>query len=78
MIGHCIYSAGVIELIATLIQMNEGFVHPNLNLENPLDKFVNFIGKVVLPDVKINYAISNSFGFGGINSCILVKKFSSI
>lgn len=75
MIGHCVYSAGVIELITTLIQMNEGFCHPNINLDDPIDSYVNFTGKEALAEVKINYAISNSFGFGGINSSILVKRY---
>ncbi|GAX59170.1 beta-ketoacyl-ACP synthase [Candidatus Scalindua japonica] len=74
LIGHCIYSAGVVELIATLIQMKEGFYHPDINLDDPIDRQVNFVGKKVLTDVKINYALSNSFGFGGINSSILVKN----
>ncbi|MCP4715434.1 MAG: hypothetical protein GY868_09970, partial [Deltaproteobacteria bacterium] len=35
MTGHCLYSAGLVEAIATICQMEGDFVHPNLNLENP-------------------------------------------
>jgi malonyl-ACP decarboxylase len=68
--GHCLYSAGVVEAIATLIQMRDGFVHPNRNLDNPIDNRVRFSGSVSLP-AQIEMAMSNSFGFGGINSSII-------
>ncbi len=71
--GHCLYSAGVVEAIASIIQMQEGFVHPNINLDNPIDRACLFSGSVSAPE-KIEIAMSNSFGFGGINSSIILKK----
>ncbi len=71
--GHCLYSAGVVEAIASIIQMQEGFVHPNLNLDNPIDTACRFSGSVSAPE-KIEIAMSNSFGFGGINSSIILGK----
>jgi malonyl-ACP decarboxylase len=71
--GHCLTAAGVIEAIATIIQMKEGFLHPNLNLDQPLDETCRFVGRVKQP-AAINIAMSNSFGFGGINSSIVLKK----
>lgn len=68
--GHCLWSAGIIEAIATLIQMKEGFVHPNINLDNPIDDKCRFAGKQK-EKVTIETAMSNSFGFGGINSSII-------
>jgi malonyl-ACP decarboxylase len=73
MTGHCLYSAGVVEAIAAIIQMKEGFVHPNLNLERPIDSECKFSGPVWIPS-EIRTAMSNSFGFGGINTSIILKK----
>jgi len=71
--GHCLYSAGVVEAIASIIQMQDGLLHPNLNLDNPIDTSCRFSGSVSAP-AKIEIAMSNSFGFGGINSSIILKK----
>jgi malonyl-ACP decarboxylase len=71
--GHCLYSAGVVEAVAVIMQMNEGYLHPNANLENPIDEDLNFVRETAISrDFKI--AISNSFGFGGINTSIVLKK----
>lgn len=71
--GHCLYSAGIVEAIATIIQMNEGFLHPNLNLIDPINKEGRFVGQTAQND-NINVAMSNSFGFGGINTSIVLGK----
>ncbi|MDR3602273.1 MAG: beta-ketoacyl synthase N-terminal-like domain-containing protein [Desulfosporosinus sp.] len=71
--GHCLYSAGVIEAIATIIQMNEGFVHPNINLDNPIEYDFKFCGKE-LSQADIQIALSNSFGFGGINTSLVLQR----
>jgi malonyl-ACP decarboxylase len=74
--GHCIYAAGVIEFIACAIQMNEGFLHPNLNLANPLDHRLNFAGATTrVLDAK--FALSNGFGFGGFNSSLVLERGGS-
>jgi len=71
--GHCLYSAGIVEAIATIIQMNKGFVHPAKNLESPILEGFLFSSKTsALVDMK--YTLSNSFGFGGINSSVLFKN----
>ena len=71
--GHCLCSAGVVEAISTIIQMSDGFIHPNLNLENPIDEECKFSGGISI-DEPINIAMSNSFGFGGINTSIIFKR----
>jgi 3-oxoacyl-(acyl-carrier-protein) synthase len=72
MIGHCLSAAGVVELIATVIQMRESFVHPTINQEEP-DPAIDLD---VVPNAgrahTIGLALSNSFGFGGINSCVVI------
>ncbi len=71
--GHCLYSAGLVEAIATVLQMNEGFLHPNLNLLQPICEDLQFCGPEAI-NQSIDLALSNSFGFGGINTSIVLKK----
>lgn len=75
MIGHCLFSAGIIEAIAVILQMQEGFIHPNLNLHTPILDGINFAGGEMITD-NVQMALSNSFGFGGINTSIVLKKYN--
>ena len=71
--GHCLYSAGLLEAVVTVLQMEAGFIHANINLEDPIERSLNFVGDEALQkDVPV--AISNSFGFGGINSCLVFSQ----
>ena len=75
MIGHLLGAAGAVELVATIKSMEEGVLHPTVNYEFPdpecdLDFVPNQKRKA---DIKT--AFSNSFGFGGHNITIAVKKF---
>jgi malonyl-ACP decarboxylase len=72
LIGHCLYSAGVVEAVATLIQMTDGFLHPNANLENPIDAECRFAGTIP-EERRTRLALSNAFGFGGINTSIVIE-----
>jgi malonyl-ACP decarboxylase len=71
--GHCLNSAGVVEMIATVIQMNDGFIHPNLNLDNPIHPTARFAGATAVRE-PIRVAMSNAFGFGGINTSIVLRR----
>lgn len=71
--GHCFSASGVIELIACVLQLNAGFLHPNRNLECPIDPRLRFAGKTAEP-LNVNFALSNGFGFGGFNSSIVIRK----
>jgi malonyl-ACP decarboxylase len=73
LIGHCLSAAGVIEVIATIIQLRKGFIHPNINLHQAINSKCNFSGSKAVKGV-FKTALSNSFGFGGINSAIVLKK----
>ncbi|OYO76131.1 hypothetical protein CG709_16105 [Lachnotalea glycerini] len=75
LIGHCFYAAGVMEAIASIIQMKEGFLHPNKNLDHPISKGFRFVGND-REEKQIDIAMSNSFGFGGINTSIVLKYCS--
>ena len=72
-IGHCLNSAAIAEAISVIIQTQNGFLHSNRNLENTINERVMLI-EGSCKDTNIEYAVSNSFGFGGINSSIVLKK----
>lgn len=72
--GHGLTAAGMVECIATLVQMNEGFLHPSKNLSDPITDRIAWIrDQPVL--AQLNYAMSNSFGFGGINTSVIFKNY---
>jgi len=71
--GHCVTAAGIVEFIATLLQMKAGFCHPTHNLFNPVDITLNWVKQTAV-EAQINYAISNSFAFGGINAALVIGK----
>jgi malonyl-ACP decarboxylase len=71
--GHCFSASGVIELIATVVQLNNGFVHPNRNLDSPIDPELKLVSVKAEP-LNAEYALSNGFGFGGLNSSVVVRK----
>lgn len=73
LVGHTLSAAGVVEALATLIQMNEGFLHPNPNLDEPIRPGVRLVGTTCEP-VRAELALSNSFGFGGINTSIVLAR----
>lgn len=75
MTGHLLGAAGGIEAIATVMAIKEGIIPPTINYENPDEECdLNYTpNKAVKRD--INYALSNSLGFGGHNASILIKKY---
>ncbi|XP_024970116.1 3-oxoacyl-[acyl-carrier-protein] synthase II, chloroplastic-like [Cynara cardunculus var. scolymus] len=76
MIGHLLGAAGAVEAIATVKAIQTGWLHPNINLENPdvgVDKEVLVGAKKEQCNIKV--ALSNSFGFGGHNSSILFAPY---
>lgn len=74
MTGHECWMAGASELIYSYLMMRDGFIAPNLNFENPDDysRELNIIPETIQGD--LNVILSNSFGFGGTNSAIVMKK----
>lgn len=75
MIGHLLGAAGAVEIIATVLSMRNNVAPPTLNQEVPdIECDLDYIPNVARK-MKINAAISNSFGFGGHNAVLVVKKF---
>ncbi|WP_030257036.1 MULTISPECIES: beta-ketoacyl synthase N-terminal-like domain-containing protein [Streptomyces] len=73
MTGHCLGAAGVVEAVATVVQMRDGFVHPNVGLRDPIETGWRFVGAEAV-DVAVPTALSTSFGFGGFNACVVLKE----
>jgi 3-oxoacyl-[acyl-carrier-protein] synthase-1 len=75
MTGHECWMAGASEIVYSLIMMKESFIAPNINFENPDEDSakLNITAKTI--DKNIYTFLSNSFGFGGTNSTIIVKKY---
>ena len=76
MIGHAMGAAGALEAIATVMTLVHGIIHPTINYSTPdpecdLDYVPNKARQH-----PVNYALSNSFGLGGQNACLIIKKFT--
>ncbi len=74
MTGHECWMAGASELVYCTLMMQHGFVAPNVNFENPdeASASLNIATKTV--EMPLNTVLSNSFGFGGTNSAVVLKK----
>lgn len=74
MTGHLLGAAGGVESIFSVLAIRDQVSPPTINLDNPdVDCDLNFTPKEAR-QTKIEYALSNSFGFGGTNGCVLFKK----
>ncbi len=75
MTGHLLGASGAIEAIFTTLALNEGVIPPTINYEYPdpecdLDYVPN-----VARSMSFEAALSNSFGFGGMNACLAFRRF---
>lgn len=77
LIGHALGAAGGFETIATIEAMNRSVVHPTINLENPEPELDPIRVATEATEIDIRYALSNSFGFGGHNACLVFGKYST-
>ncbi len=74
MTGHECWMAGASEVVYSLIMMQNNFVAPNINFENPDEYSAQLNIATSTIDTEINTVLSNSFGFGGTNSALVLKK----
>jgi len=74
MTGHEMWMAGASEIVYSMLMMQNNFIAPNINFENPDEASakLNIASKTI--ETNIDIFLSNSFGFGGTNSSLIVKK----
>ena len=79
MVGHCLAAAGSMESVATVLEIKEQFVFPNINCEDVHPDILALIDTQCIPKTllqkEINIAIKASFGFGDVNGCVNFKKY---
>ena len=78
MTGHLLGAAGGVEMVAMVLSLREGMIHPTINYQKPdpqcdLDYVPNTARKH-----SFTYGLSNSFGFGGTNACLVVKRIQDL
>ncbi|MCH2056331.1 MAG: beta-ketoacyl-ACP synthase I [Thalassotalea sp.] len=76
MTGHALGAAGVHEAIYSMLMMENNFVAPSVNVESLDEKAEGLDIVTEARDAELNLVMSNSFGFGGTNSTLLLKKYS--
>ena len=75
MTGHECWMAGASEIVYSMIMMENGFMAPNINFENPDEDSAKLDLVKTTREKNINVFLSNSFGFGGTNSSLIVRKW---
>jgi 3-oxoacyl-[acyl-carrier-protein] synthase-1 len=77
MTGHECWMAGASEIVYSLLMMQDSFIAPNINFETPDEdsEKLNIITKTT--NKNIDVFLSNSFGFGGTNSTLIIKKWKN-
>lgn len=79
-VGHCLAAAGSIECVATVLQIKNQFLFPNINCEDLHSEVLKFIDSSKIPTQKIstelNIIAKASFGFGDVNGCVIFKRYN--
>lgn len=75
MTGHECWMAGASEIVYSMLMMQNSFVAPNINFENPDEHSAKLNIATVTKEKNIDVFLSNSFGFGGTNSSLIVRKW---
>lgn len=77
MTGHECWMAGASEIVYSILMMKHGFIAPNINFKNPdeYSKDLNIVTET--KQLEMDMFLSNSFGFGGTNSSLIIKKFKA-
>lgn len=78
-VGHCLAAAGAIEAVASVLQLREQFIFPNINCEDLHPEIKALVSEEKIPHKKIEKPIDivakASFGFGDVNACVIFKKY---
>jgi 3-oxoacyl-(acyl-carrier-protein) synthase len=80
MVGHCLSASGSVESVATVLQLQQGFIFPNINCEDLHPEITACIAPSKIPhqliQKDINIIAKASFGFGDVNGCVIFKKYN--
>lgn len=80
MVGHCLSAAGSIESVASVLQLHQGFIFPNINCEDLHPEITGIIDESRIPqqlvETELNIIAKASFGFGDVNGCVILKKYT--
>ncbi|MBC7748031.1 MAG: beta-ketoacyl-[acyl-carrier-protein] synthase family protein [Methylotenera sp.] len=81
MVGHCLSGAGSIESVASVLQLDHGFVFPNINCDDLHAEITALIDESKIPKQlikkELNIIAKASFGFGDVNGCVIFKKWKA-
>lgn len=81
LIGHCLGAAGAIELVGAILQMKNNFIHPSLNTENLHPQIAEVVDRSKIPletvRTEVNIVAKSSFGFGDVNSCLVLRNWKN-
>jgi 3-oxoacyl-[acyl-carrier-protein] synthase II len=77
MTGHLLGAAGAVEAVATILTVHNDLIPPTINLDSPDPECYLFYTPKVSISRKVDFAISNTFGFGGHNASLLFKKLEA-
>lgn len=79
MTGHCLSASGSIESVASVLQLHEDFIFPNINCEDLHPEIAALVNRERIPQqvihLPVNIVAKASFGFGDVNACIIFKKY---
>jgi 3-oxoacyl-[acyl-carrier-protein] synthase-1 len=79
--GHCISAAGSVECVASVLQIYESFIFPNINCEDLNPEISKLVDSTRIPQTliekDINILAKANFGFGDVNACIIFKKYKN-
>lgn len=77
MTGHECWMAGASEIVYSILMMEHGFIAPNINFDNPDEDSAKLNILSETKEARINCFLSNSFGFGGTNTSLIIKKWEN-
>ncbi|WP_395054391.1 beta-ketoacyl-[acyl-carrier-protein] synthase family protein [Flavobacterium sp.] len=79
MVGHCLSASGSVESVASVLQLHQNFIFPNINCEDLNLEITAIIDESKIPTKllkkELNIVAKASFGFGDVNGCVIFKKF---
>lgn len=79
LIGHCLGAAGAIETVAAILELHKGFIHPSINCEDihpEIEPFAGRVARTCIEDRAPSIIAKASFGFGDVNSCLILRKWN--